>query len=230
MLLRSAELEREAFAEITELRLSLDRAVAQARLAHSESHALAAKNRELARAHAELERRAGQLEQLQAQLLDQADRDWLTGLHNRRYLARELAKPAGAGAATLLSVAVVDLDHFKEVNDRHGHSIGDRVLVRAADLLCGVLRTTDVVVRSGGEEFLVLMPLTDAEAALHCAERIRDAIGREEWGQIATGLTLTASIGVATTACTQDLEQLIRVADTRLYAAKHGGRDQVVAA
>ena len=230
MLLRSAELEREAFTEITELRIGLERAVAQASRASCESRALAEKNRELARAHAELERRAGQLEQLQEQLLDQADRDWLTGVHNRRFLARKLAGPAGDDAATLLSVAVVDLDHFKEVNDRHGHSVGDRVLVRAADLMCGVLRTSDTVVRSGGEEFLVLMPLTDPDAAVQCAERIRIAIAREPWSQIAAGLTLTASVGVATSAGADDLDQLIRLADARLYAAKHGGRDRVVAA
>jgi diguanylate cyclase (GGDEF)-like protein len=229
MLLRSAELEREAFAEITELQLSLERALAQARRAHSESYALAQRNRELARAHLELERRAGQLERLQGQLLDQADRDWLTGVHNRRFLARQLEQQAQAGAETLLSVAVVDLDHFKEVNDRYGHSVGDRVLVRAADLLRGVLRASDSVVRSGGEEFLVLMPLTEADAALRCAERIRVAIASEPWPQIGVELRLTASVGVATAAGARDLEQLIGLADTRMYAAKHRGRDCVVA-
>jgi diguanylate cyclase (GGDEF)-like protein len=227
---RSAELERQAFTEISELQLSLERAVLQARLARSENDALAVKNRELADAHAELENRASQLEALQEQLRDQAERDWLTGVHNRRFLARELANPSTPHAGSLLSVAAVDLDHFKEVNDRYGHSVGDQVLVRAAELLCAVLRTSDIVVRSGGEEFLLLMPLTDANAATSCCDRIRHAIREEPWDLIAPGLRLTTSVGVATAADADDLEELVKLADKRLYAAKSAGRDCVVAA
>ena len=226
---RSAELERQAFTEISELQLSLERAVLQARLARSENDALAVKNRELAEAHAELESRAAQLEALQEQLRDQAERDWLTGVHNRRFLARELANPSTARTGTLLSVAVVDLDHFKQINDRHGHAVGDQVLVRAVELLCTVLRTSDIVVRSGGEEFLVLMPLTDANAATGCCDRIRHAIREEPWEKIAPGLKLTTSVGVATAQNADDLEALVRLADKRLYDAKHAGRDCVVA-
>jgi diguanylate cyclase (GGDEF)-like protein len=226
-LARSAALERQAFTELSELQLSLERAMLQARLARNENDALAVKNRELAEAHAQLESRTLQLEALQEQLRDQAERDWLTGLHNRRFLARELANPSATD--NLLSVAVVDLDHFKQINDRHGHAVGDQVLVRAAELLCTVLRTSDIVVRSGGEEFLVLMPLTDENAAISCCERIRRVIREEPWDEIAEGLTLTTSIGVATTERAADLESLVRIADKRLYDAKHAGRDCVVA-
>ena len=226
---RSAELERQAFTEISELQLSLERAVLQARLARSETDALAVENRELADAHAELESRTAQLEELQDQLRDQAERDWLTGLHNRRFLARQLANPSAAHPGKLLSVAVVDLDHFKQINDRYGHSVGDQVLVRAAELLCKVLRTSDIVVRSGGEEFLVLMPLTDENAAISCCDRIRHAIREEPWAEIADGLTLTTSVGVATAADADDLEALVSLADKRLYDAKSAGRDCVVA-
>jgi diguanylate cyclase (GGDEF)-like protein len=107
--------------------------------------------------------------------------------------------------------------------------VGDQVLVRAAELLCTVLRTSDIVVRSGGEEFLVLMPLTDENAAISCCERIRRVIREEPWDEIAEGLTLTTSIGVATTERAADLESLVRIADKRLYDAKHAGRDCVVA-
>ena len=226
---RSAELERQAFTEISELQLSLERAVVQARLARSENDVLAVKNRELAEAHAELETRTSQLEELQEQLRDQAERDWLTGVHNRRFLARELANPSTAHTGRLLSVAVVDLDHFKQINDRYGHSIGDQVLVRAAELLCAVLRTSDIVVRSGGEEFLILMPRTDANAAASCCDRIRHAIREEPWETIASGLKLTTSVGVATAERADDLEALVRLADKRLYDAKDAGRDCVVA-
>ncbi len=226
---RSAELERQAFTEISELQLSLERAVMQARLARSESDALALKNRQLAEAHAELEARTGELEALQEQLREQAERDWLTGVHNRRFLARELEQPTATRFGRTLSVAVVDLDHFKAINDRYGHSVGDQVLVRAAAVLCDVLRTTDIVVRSGGEEFLVLMPVTDSRAAVVCAERVLQAMRAEPWEELAAGATLTASVGVATAEDPHDLEQLVTLADHRLYEAKRAGRDRVIA-
>jgi diguanylate cyclase (GGDEF)-like protein len=226
----SAALERQAFTEISELQLSLERAMLQARLARSESDALALKNRQLAEAHAELENRAQQLESLQDQLRDQAERDWLTGVHNRRFLARELAQPSPGRFGHVLSVAVVDLDHFKMINDRYGHATGDQVLVRAVELLCDVLRSSDIVVRSGGEEFLVLMPFTDEHAAAACCERMRQAIRAEPWEQIAPELALTTSIGVATAEDSSELEALVKLADQYLYDAKHAGRDCVVAA
>ena len=191
---RSAELERKAFSEISELQMSLERAVLQ-----------------------------------QEQLRDQAERDWLTGLHNRRFLARQLASSAPTDTG-MLSVAVVDLDHFKGINDRHGHSVGDQVLVRAAELLCKVLRASDIIVRSGGEEFLVLMPRTDANAAAAGGERICRAIREEPWETIAEGLTLTTSVGLATAESSGGLEALVNLADRRLYDAKAAGRDCVVSA
>src|SRR6201999_2080431 len=130
--------------------LSLERATLETSAARRESDELAAKNRELAQAHAELVLRTRQLEGLQEQLRDQADRDWLTGLHNRRYLARELERLTEERRHGPLSLSVLDLDHFKSINDRFGHDVGDRVLVRVARLLCDALRDTDVVVRSGG--------------------------------------------------------------------------------
>jgi diguanylate cyclase (GGDEF)-like protein len=227
-LARSAELEREAFRELSELQLSLERATLETSAARRESDELAAKNRELAQAHAELVLRTRQLEGLQEQLRDQADRDWLTGLHNRRYLARELERPAQDRLAAPLTLAVLDLDHFKSINDGFGHAAGDQVLVRVAGLLLDVLRETDIVVRSGGEEFLVLMPATDARAGQAACERIREAVQGEPWERIAPGLTVTASVGVACTDTPRDLEALVSLADQRLYDAKRAGRNCVV--
>jgi diguanylate cyclase (GGDEF)-like protein len=228
-LARAAELERQAFRELSELQLGLERATLETRAARRESDELAAKNRQLAEAHAELALRTKQLEGLQEQLRDQADRDWLTGLHNRRYLARELGRLALERRAGPLSVAVLDIDHFKSVNDRFGHGIGDQVLIRVARLLCDVLRSSDTIVRSGGEEFLVLMPHTDAHAAVACCERIRQTVREAEWENVAEGLVVTTSIGVSSTEDPSDLQGLVRLADHRLYDAKHGGRDRVVA-
>jgi diguanylate cyclase (GGDEF)-like protein len=228
-LARAAELERQAFRELSDLQRSLERATLEIRAARSERDALAAKNSQLAEAHAELERRATTLERLQDQLRDQADRDWLTGLRNRRYLARrELEGLTQEQLVCPLSLAVLDLDHFKSINDRFGHETGDEVLVRVAAMLSETLRESDVVVRSGGEEFLVVMPLTDARAAGACCERVRRAISDERWEEIADGLTVTTSIGIASTQEPSELEALVRVADQRLYEAKHAGRDRVV--
>ncbi|HSZ12996.1 MAG TPA: diguanylate cyclase [Solirubrobacteraceae bacterium] len=227
-LARSAELERQAFRELSELQLRLERATLEASAARQTSTALAAKNRQLADAHSELECRAGELEVLQGQLREQAERDWLTGLHNRRYFARELERLATEQRGDWFSLAIIDLDHFKSINDRFGHEIGDHVLVRVAALLCEVLRQQDVVVRSGGEEFLVLMPGTEVNAAAACCERIRQRLRGEPWEQVVAGLTVTASVGVASTDDPDQLAALTRSADQRLYEAKRSGRDRVV--
>ena len=225
---RAAELERQAFRELSELQLRLERATLEASAARQTSAALAAKNRQLAEAHTELESRTGELEALQAQLQEQAERDWLTGLHNRRYLARELERLGSEHRGGSFSLAILDLDHFKSINDRFGHEAGDHVLVRVAGLLCDVLRQSDIVVRSGGEEFLVLMPDTEVRAATACCERIRQRISHESWEQVAAGLAVTASVGVASTDDPGRLAALTRSADQRLYEAKRSGRDRVI--
>jgi diguanylate cyclase (GGDEF)-like protein len=234
-LARSAELERQAFDELSEMQMGLERATLETTAARRDADAFAEKNsqleavvRQLAEAHTELERRTEQLELLQEQLREQADRDWLTGLHNRRFLARELDRLTGEGLAGPFSVAVIDLDHFKSINDRFGHDIGDRVLMRVATILLGSLRASDVVVRTGGEEFAVLMPFADAVAGAACGERLCRAIREERWERIAPGITVTASIGMASVEGTVHLEELAKLADRRLYAAKAAGRDRVV--
>jgi diguanylate cyclase (GGDEF)-like protein len=227
-LARAAELERQAFRELSDLHLSLERANLEATAARRETDALAAKNRQLEEAHAELERRASQLEGLQEQLREQAERDPLTGVHNRRFLSRALDRLATERIPGPLSLAVLDLDHFKQINDQFGHATGDQVLVLAAGLLCDALRASDIVVRSGGEEFLVLMPSTDAHAATVCCQRIREALHDEDWERISPGLFVTTSVGVATAEDPSNLDALISLADQRLYQAKREGRDRVV--
>jgi len=125
---------------------------------------------------------------------------------------------------------VLDLDHFKAVNDRFGHEVGDRVLVRVAELLREQVRSDDVVARTGGEEFVLLMPRTTDAEALACCERVRAALRAERWGAIAPGLSITASLGVATAPDATDLDELARGADERMYEAKRAGRDRAVAA
>lgn len=222
VLTQSVEIERRAFQELAGLQRGLERATLETRAARDQTDALAAKNREL-------EAVVRQLDEARAQLREQADRDWLTGLHNRRYLARELDRHAAAPDAGPFSVAVVDLDDFKSINDRFGHEAGDQVLMRVASLLLGAVRVQDLVVRTGGEEFVVLMPHTEARAATACCERLRGTIREEPWEDVAPGLTLTTSVGVATAADAGDLAALTELADRRLYEAKRTGRDRVVA-
>ena len=161
-----------------------------------------------------------------------ADTDYLTGLLNRRAFDVEFAEQYQRALRNRLplSLAMFDLDHFKQINDRFGHSVGDQVLIRAAELLCKVLRASDIIVRSGGEEFLVLMPQTEANAALAGCERIRRAVRDEPWHEMVAGLSQTTSVGLATANNAVDLEALVKLADQRLYDAKSAGRDCVVAA
>jgi len=177
--------------------------------------------RELSELQLGLERARIEMELLR----DQAERDPLTGLHNRRYLeqARDIGGP--------VALAVLDIDHFKTVNDRFGHAVGDRVLVRVGELLREQVRSDDVVARTGGEEFVLLMPRTGHVEALACCERVRAALRAEPWDELAGArLRITASLGVVTAPDATDLGTLERDADARLYAAKRAGRDRAVAA
>jgi diguanylate cyclase (GGDEF)-like protein len=102
------------------------------------------------------------------------------------------------------------------------------VLIRVARLLCDALREDDIIVRSGGEEFLVLMPSTEARAGAAACERVREAIQRERWDLVADGLEVTASIGLAIAHAPAAIERVVRLADERLYEAKRRGRNRVV--
>ncbi|MGC2854310.1 diguanylate cyclase [Novispirillum sp. DQ9] len=164
------------------------------------------------------------------ELATQAQTDMLTGMFNRRgFQDRAEAELARSGRyGTELSVLVGDIDHFKLVNDNHGHALGDVALRHVADLWRAVLRDSDVSGRLGGEEFAALLPHTSAAAARVVAERIRADI---EGGDIALedggALILTISIGVATAMPGEGLGSLLARADTALYAAKRGGRNRV---
>ena len=123
-----------------------------------------------------------------------------------------------------LSIAILDLDHFKRINDTHGHKTGDAVLVGSAQALRSHLRAEDQLGRLGGEEFLILLPDTDADAAGHAAEKLR-----VELAAAPTPVPVTVSIGLATWDG-EAPEDLLHRADEALYAAKDAGRDRVMAA
>jgi diguanylate cyclase (GGDEF)-like protein len=152
--------------------------------------------------------------------------DLLTGLPNRRGLAEHLAVGTALARreAQSLSVMLIDVDHFKRVNDSHGHAAGDTVLVALAQLLVPLLRASDRIGRWGGEEFLVVVPATRLKTAADLADRLRKAVEAHAFN---AGLKLTISVGVAECGMNDSVEQLLVRADTALYAAKQAGRNQV---
>lgn len=158
--------------------------------------------------------------------------DPLTGLANRRAfderLAAEVQRAVSASRPLPLALAMFDLDHFKTVNDVHGHACGDAVLRTCATLLHGVCRPDDVLARYGGEEFVLALPDTALDAACVLCERIRRAVAGYDWPRLRPGLQVTISVGVAALSPGLDAAALLALADARLYAAKREGRNRVV--
>jgi diguanylate cyclase (GGDEF)-like protein/PAS domain S-box-containing protein len=173
------------------------------------------------------------LNDLVSELNHLASHDALTGLLNR-------GSAMGAAEATLLTgglathdfgVVVMDLDHFKSVNDTYGHLVGDEVLTALGRVLRSVARSSDIVGRLGGEEFIAFLPGADLHNAAAFAERVRFAIERARV-TAGAGLIISATISAGVAAipgCADGLQEAIRVADDRLYMAKRGGRNRVVA-
>ena len=165
-------------------------------------------------------------------LTEQAQQDPLTGLANRRRLDAQLAlqHADAVSRAVPLCVAMVDLDHFKRINDAHSHAVGDAVLHRVGLLLQTQCRGGDIAARYGGEEFVVLLNNVGLPRALVICERVRQVIEAFEWAGIAPGLTVTASIGVCDIALAASPAAGLTVADKLLYQAKTQGRNRVVGA
>lgn len=185
---------------------------------------------DLRAANAALRERMAQIEALQEHLREQAVRDPLTGLFNRRYLMETLAREITQSrrSNTPLAVALVDVDRFKIINDRHGHDVGDRVLTMVSDVLAGLVREGDVVCRYGGEEFVVLFPATGVEVAMERAELWRAALADRQCKLPIVDQAVTISIGVASRPSNGDTgEEIIAAADRAMYEAKRNGRDQV---
>ena len=170
-----------------------------------------------------------ELARLTDQWARQATTDPLTGLANRRGLDRWLQERwAGVERGRSLALVLLDLDHFKAVNDRHGHDTGDAVLIAVARLLQAHGRSADLAVRYGGEEFLLALDGSDGQGAAALGERLRAAVAAHPWQDVAAGLVVTTSIGIADSAESPDAAALLTLADKRLYAAKLGGRNRVV--
>lgn len=166
---------------------------------------------------------------LRERLRTQALRDPLTGLYNRRYIEDALDRAADQVSRTKspLSVVMIDLDHFKTVNDEHGHATGDMLLAEAAAAILGAIRPCDIACRYGGEELVVLLPDCSLTEATAKAEVLRSVIERISDRH---GIALSASLGVATIPETSNARDVMSDADRALYRAKKDGRNRVVAA
>ncbi len=164
----------------------------------------------------------------QEELARLAHTDPLTGLMNRRHF-RLLADQEFSRAARThqqLFMMMLDIDHFKQVNDTHGHNVGDQALIAIADVLKNGVRDMDILARWGGEEFLVLLPETNMEGAAHIAERIRQQVSQIQLPKLPDGLTI--SIGLCEAKPDMELKTVTHLADQALYQAKAGGRNRIV--
>ncbi len=173
-------------------------------------------------------------EAVQRNLYNKAVRDGLTGLHNKRYFLERFEQEFTWAVRNdrSLSVLVLDLDHFKNINDTHGHDAGDEVLRRVAARIGACIRREDILARFGGEEFVLLLRETDAARALEVAQRIVEAVRATSVAHGGDAISVTVSAGLAHTRepSVETCADLFARADRRLYAAKLAGRDRVEAA
>lgn len=168
-----------------------------------------------------------ELSDMNQKLLEETIRDPLTKLYNRRYLTDFLEREIKEFQRSKepFCVAVVDLDHFKKINDTLGHLVGDNALIQFAELLKKTSRSTDILIRFGGEEFVVVMPRTEIGAALMVSHRIKEAIENTEFNKIPW--SLTASFGLTQVRVKDSENLLLARADDLLYQAKELGRNRI---
>jgi diguanylate cyclase (GGDEF)-like protein len=230
-------LEREVLTEAASNKLRAAQIQYELAAAKREADLERARQEALTRANAELEALNISLTEANLQktmLLDQLERqtyeDALTGLANRRRLDQRLADEFALALrhGRPLTVAIADIDHFKNVNDRFSHAVGDEALRGLAKLLASQVRHTDLVARFGGEEFVLVLVETDEEAAMRVCEKLRLAVANYTWSAIHPGLTLTLSIGVCANTTLPGHERMLAMADRNLYSAKAAGRNRVV--
>ncbi|QLG87135.1 GGDEF domain-containing protein [Chitinibacter bivalviorum] len=162
-------------------------------------------------------------------LSQQAQRDALTGVLNRRALNLHLNNEVSAAHAnnTPLAILMIDLDHFKKINDQYSHQMGDKVLQKAAAIMQDSVRNNDIVARYGGEEFTVLLPQSGLKSAMAVASRIRSRIEAENWALLNPQLKCTCSIGLALLELSDTGDSMVGTADKALYLAKKNGRNRI---
>ncbi|MFB9991962.1 diguanylate cyclase [Deinococcus oregonensis] len=201
----------------------------EAQTAWREAEVAQQRANELQRLNTVLEAAHEQQVELMARLDEQAHQDTLTGLYNRRYFDQQFPQALEQAQEQLkpLTVALLDIDHFKRINDTFSHLTGDLVLRRVASLLQEHCAPTDILTRYGGEEFVVLMPETDLETATRRCTALLQAVATHHWPELSPGERVTLSAGLADLGAVHLPGGLIGQADQQLYRAKQQGRNQV---
>jgi diguanylate cyclase (GGDEF)-like protein len=222
---------KDVFGTETNVRIQNARVRAEVAQSQREAEILREKNEALTRADEEKARLLEQLREQAAELERQTREDALTGIFNRRHLdtvlATEWERAVRFGRA--LTVAMLDVDHFKNVNDRFSHAVGDAVLRTVARILRENTRGVDAVARYGGEEFCLVLVETDVEEGARLCDRLRGMVESYDWFAVRPGLAVTISAGIAGSHESDSPDALLAAADLRLYAAKHQGRNRVCA-
>jgi diguanylate cyclase (GGDEF)-like protein len=179
----------------------------------------------------QLEERNQQLDKLNRQINEVAIHDKLTGLYNRHFIVDQLEMQFGSYVryGNACSIVMVDIDNFKLVNDRYGHIVGDNVLVAFSRLVESMVRQGDFIGRYGGEEFLLVLPMTDVAEAMQLAQRIRTRLAAEPLVNHPVMQTVTASFGVAQIGSGESIDDWLLRVDKALYSAKEHGRNCVMA-
>ncbi len=155
--------------------------------------------------------------------------DPLTKIHNRRYLDLQInAAPLCHGSEQSTTLILFDIDHFKAINDTYGHDAGDTVLKKLAVVVRGIIRNSDIFVRIGGEEFMIILPNCPLDQGIKLAERIRETIERTAFIYNEKPILVTISMGITEYTGGQDISRFIEKADEALYQAKETGRNKVV--
>lgn len=181
--------------------------------------------------NAELQARLAKHQELISLLTDKAERDSLTGIFNRRALDIRLEREIELAnqLKQSFSVLMLDIDHFKRINDHHSHQVGDEVIKKVVQLVIYSCREGEFIARYGGEEFTVLLPAADQNVVIRVAERIRQTISDFSWKAMNPKLqSITISIGIASYEATESASDLMSRADSALYGAKNQGRNRVV--
>lgn len=213
----AAVVDARAFEDLEDYRRDLEQRVAQ-------------RTDELQRANWEKERLIAAMREDSRALERESQEDPLTGVANRRAFQRRLAAEIEVALAIgqPLTLAIADLDHFKVVNDRYGHVVGDQTLRECAALMRRFCNGTELLARIGGEEFAILLPGRGREAAAEFCELVRQALEAHDWQSVSSDLRVTVSIGVSQWDGSTEPVELLRAADTQLYQAKKMGRNRVV--
>lgn len=209
--------------------LEVERAKSEAQIYRLKTIELASANEALERLNSEKSGLVHMLEEQSRLLERQLSEDGLTGLFNRKHIEGVLQHEFLNGRVTRrpLSIAMADIDHFKQINDQFSHLVGDQVLRTVAQLFQSAVRPSDAIGRYGGEEFLFVFPNTSLIHAQRVCERVQTMIHDFDWTQLHPNLNVTLSIGVSADPQVANHEKLISLADEQLYEAKRSGRDRI---